>query len=126
MIKDKRDFLNKAQKWLIYWNTKRVHYAKEFKEGGEKAIEVLKREGDNLTDEKLVYFPVMLIEDILDHQTTTLFDLIPNNSSVYPKIEKKDTLKVTQKGVNISVPSASFFAFSRFFELFWFVILNLC
>lgn len=108
VIKNRRDFLNKAQKWLIYWNTKRVHYAKEFKEGGERVIEVLKRTGDNLINKNLIYFPVMLIEDILDHQTTTLFDLIPNNSSVYPKIEKKDTLKVTQKGVNISVPSAIF------------------
>ncbi|GIW62605.1 MAG: hypothetical protein KatS3mg090_0431 [Patescibacteria group bacterium] len=115
MIKDKRDFLNKAQKWLIYWNTKRIHYAKGFKKKGEKAIEVLKREGDNLTDEKLVYFPVMLIEDTLDYKTPSQIDLIQKTSFVYLETEKEDYSKLAQKGVNISIPSTNKFLVSLFY-----------
>ncbi len=112
VIQNKQDFILKAQKWVVYWNTKRIHYAKGFKKQGETSKEVLGNEGDNLINTNLVYFPVFLIEDLLNHKNPSLLDLIPSNSFLAVNLDANTHSSFSCKGVNISVPSASFILFS--------------
>ena len=106
IIKDKRDFLDKAQRWLLYWNTKRIHHAKGFKSQGERAIEHLKRKTDNLVNTNLVYFPVFLMEDVFTHTTPSLSDYLPEKL-IHPPLDPLNlNLFPHPKGVNMSVPSA--------------------
>ena len=112
VIKDKRDFIDKAQRWLLYWNTKRIHYAKGFRSQGETAIEHLKRKTDTLINTNLVYFPVFIMEDIFTHQTSSLSDVLPEKLLHFPSGHLNYKITSYFKRVNISVPSAKSIQYS--------------